>query len=345
MANQQQPPPDPGQNTDLPAGLQEFRITVLLIDDQPMIAEAVRRALSEEKDIDFHYCQDPTKAINMATEIRPTVILQDLVMPEIDGLMMVRFFRVKPETKQVPIIVLSTKEEPEIKSEAFFLGANDYLVKLPDKVELIARIRYHSRSYINLKERDEAFRALQESQRRLAEANRTLQKLSSQDGLTGIANRRYFDETLEKEWKRAIRQQNTISLIMLDIDFFKLYNDHYGHQGGDDCLKVVAAALEETLHRDTDFLARYGGEEFSAILPDTKQEGAMKIAETMRAAVQDKKLPHAKSKVSDYVSISVGVGTCIPERGSTPDSLIAIADQALYQAKETGRNRVTAGRP
>ncbi|MCF6289396.1 MAG: diguanylate cyclase [Desulfobacterales bacterium] len=320
--------------------MHEYRITVLLIDDQRMVAEAVRRALSGEKDIDFHYCQNPTKAMNMAAEIKPTVILQDLVMPEIDGLMMVRFFRVKPETAQVPIIVLSTKEEPEIKSEAFSLGANDYLVKLPDKVELIARIRYHSRSYINLQERDEAFRALQESQRKLAEANRTLQKLSALDGLTGIANRRSFDEMLTKEWQRAMRQATPLSLIMLDIDFFKLYNDHYGHQGGDDCLKTVASALEKSLHRETDLLARYGGEEFSAILPETNHEGAMKIAEIMRAAVQAQQIPHAKSTVSDYVSISVGVATCVPDRDAAPDSLIALADQALYLAKENGRNRV-----
>ncbi len=331
--------PNPGRNGVL-SSMHEYRITVLLIDDQRMVAEAVRRALSEEEDIDFHYCQNPTKAINVAAEVKPTVILQDLVMPEIDGLMMVRFFRVKPETAQVPIIVLSTKEEPEIKSEAFSLGANDYLVKLPDKVELIARIRYHSRSYINLQERDEAFRALQESQRKLAEANRTLQKLSALDGLTGIANRRSFDEMLTKEWQRAMRHATPLSLIMLDIDFFKLYNDHYGHQGGDDCLKSVARALEESLHRETDFLARYGGEEFSAILPETNHEGAMKIAETMRAAIQAKQIPHAKSTVSDHVSISVGVATCIPERDAAPDNLIALADQALYLAKEKGRNRV-----
>ncbi|OGQ95052.1 MAG: diguanylate cyclase response regulator [Deltaproteobacteria bacterium RIFOXYD12_FULL_57_12] len=336
--------PDNQKNEGI-SPLHAYRITVLLIDDQAIIAEAVRRALSSEKDIDFHYCQNPTEAIQMATQIKPTVILQDLVMPEIDGLMMVRFFRVKPETAQVPIIVLSTKEEPEIKSEAFSLGANDYLVKLPAKVELIARIRYHSRSYINLKERDEAFQALQESQKRLAEANRTLQRLSSLDGLTGIANRRSFDETLHKEWQRAMRQGTPLSLIMLDIDFFKLYNDHYGHQGGDDCLKSVAAALEGSLQRETDFLARYGGEEFSAVLPETDQAGALKIAEGMRAAVQEKKLAHAKSKVSDHVSISVGVGTCIPKRDGKPEALISSADQALYKAKEEGRNRVKGSDP
>ncbi|NOX81038.1 MAG: diguanylate cyclase, partial [Deltaproteobacteria bacterium] len=261
--------------TEHPAGARQklddihrYRISVLLVDDQPIIAEAVRRALATE-DIDFHYCQDPTEAIKTATELKPTIILQDLVMPELDGLTMVRFYRANQDTSQVPIIVLSTKEEPEIKSKAFELGANDYLVKLPDKVELIARIRYHSQAYINQKQRDEAFCALEESQRRLAEANKILKKLSSLDGLTGVPNRRRFDEVLKQEWLRAIRHSTSISLIMIDIDFFKLFNDTYGHQGGDDCLKQVARTLDESTKRVTDMVARYGGEEFVAVLPET----------------------------------------------------------------------------
>lgn len=323
--------------------LDNYKITVLLIDDQAMIAEAVRRALSSEEDIEFHYCQDPTKAIKLASEINATVILQDLVMPEIDGLMMVRYFRVNKTTAKIPIIVLSTKEEATIKSEAFKLGANDYLVKLPDKIELIARIRYHSKAYINQLERDEAFRALEESRAKLAEANRTLQKLSSLDGLTGIANRRSFDEVLNKEWNRSIRSGKSLGLIMLDIDFFKLYNDHYGHQGGDDCLKQVASGLSSAIHRDSDFLARYGGEEFSAILPATDINGAANVAEDMRMAIKNLKIEHAKSKVTDIVSISIGVSAVIPPRDSAPEILIAAADQALYKAKENGRDRVESG--
>jgi two-component system chemotaxis family response regulator WspR len=323
--------------------IDDHKITVLLVDDQAMIAEAVRRALSSEDDIDFHYCQDPTKAIKLATEINATVILQDLVMPDIDGLMMVRYFRVNRATAQIPIIVLSTKEEATIKSEAFKLGANDYMVKLPDKIEIIARLRYHSQAYINQLERDAAFRALEESKAKLAEANRTLQKLSALDGLTGIANRRSFDEVLAKEWQRATRNEKSIGLIMLDIDFFKLYNDHYGHQGGDDCLKKVAKGLESSIHRETDFLARYGGEEFSAVLPDTDLDGAMKVAEGMRMTIEELKIEHAKSKVADFVSISIGVSAVVPLQGTESEILIAAADQALYKAKEEGRNRVKSG--
>ena len=153
----------------LPARLSssQHRISVLLIDDQAISAEAVRRWLATEKDIDFHYCGDPAQAVEVANEVRPTVILQDLVMPEIDGLMLVKFFRVNPTTRDTPMIVLSGREEPLIKAEAFSLGANDYLVKWPDKVELIARIRYHSKGYINLLQRNEAYSALSDSQREL----------------------------------------------------------------------------------------------------------------------------------------------------------------------------------
>jgi len=323
--------------------IEHHKITVLLIDDQQMIAEAVRRSLSSEEDIEFHYCQDPTKAIKLAAEINTTVILQDLVMPDIDGLMMVRYFRVNKSTAKIPIIVLSTKEDASIKSEAFKLGANDYLVKLPNKVELIARIRYHSQAFISQLERDEAFRALEDSRSKLAEANRTLQKLSSLDGLTGIANRRSFDETLKKEWNRAMRGEKTIGLIMLDIDFFKLYNDHYGHQGGDECLKKVATGLESAIHREPDFLARYGGEEFSAILPDTDLEGAVIVAEEMRQAIKALRVEHAKSKVSDIVSISLGVSAVVPQKGTEPEILVAAADQDLYKAKEDGRDCVKSG--
>lgn len=143
-------------------------VNVLLIDDQPIVGETVRRALEREPDIVFHYCQDPTKAIAMANEVSPTVILQDLVMPEVDGLTLVKFFRAHPDLKDIPLIVLSSREEPVTKAEAFALGANDYLVKLPDRIELIARIRHHSQGYINLLQRNEAYEALRRSEQRLA---------------------------------------------------------------------------------------------------------------------------------------------------------------------------------
>lgn len=151
------------------APLTAQKMTVLLVDDQAIVGAAVRRLLADQTDITFHHCTDPTKAIETAVQVAPTLILQDLVMPEIDGLTLVKFFRAHPQTRDVPMIVLSTKEEPETKAQAFANGANDYLVKLPDKLELVARIRYHCQAYINLLERQEAYRRLAESQRLLAE--------------------------------------------------------------------------------------------------------------------------------------------------------------------------------
>ncbi len=151
-----------------PEGMTDYPITVLLVDDQKIIGEAVREMLEGEADITLHFCQEPIKAINMANEVEPTVILQDLVMPDVDGLTLVKFFRANPATKDTPMIVLSSKEEPVIKAEAFAVGANDYVVKLPDKLELIARIRYHSRGYISLLQRNEAYDAIERSQKHMA---------------------------------------------------------------------------------------------------------------------------------------------------------------------------------
>jgi len=217
------------------------RAVVLLVDDQAMVAEAIRRMLVDEADIEFHYCYDPREAIQTAISLHATIILQDLVMPEIDGMMLVRFYRANPASRDIPVIVLSSKDDPSIKSEAFTNGANDYLVKLPDQVELIARIRAHSRSYMAQAERDAAYQALRDLQRQLEnsnaqleESNRELHRLSSLDGLTGIANRRQFDKMQDQEWQRALRNCTELSLIMIDIDYFKLFNDTYGHQAGDD---------------------------------------------------------------------------------------------------------------
>ncbi len=172
----------------------EDRAIVLLIDDQSFVAEVLRRFFSQEKGIEFHYVSDPNQAINTANQLRPTVILQDLVMPGVDGMAIVGRFRANPETRQTPIIVLSTKEEPQIKSLAFSVGANDYLVKLPDRIELIARVRYHSKAYLSLLQRDEAYRALRESQQQLIESNAALlavnqklgEALSEVKQLTGL---------------------------------------------------------------------------------------------------------------------------------------------------------------
>ncbi|WP_052712101.1 diguanylate cyclase [Domibacillus indicus] len=181
---------------------------------------------------------------------------------------------------------------------------------------------------------------LKEAERKMQEANERLQAISSLDGLTGIANRRTFDGLLEKEWNRALRYQQPLSLIMLDIDYFKKFNDTYGHLEGDDCLKKVAAALAGSVPRPADAAARYGGEEFAVILPDTNEKQAHLIAETMRKAIVSLQIPHIQSAVSSSVTVSVGAATMLPEQAVEPDQLIRCADRALYNAKENGRNQV-----
>jgi two-component system chemotaxis family response regulator WspR len=325
---------------------------VLLVDDQALIAEGIRRMIADQPDIEFHYCSDPRKAVQTAIAVNATVILQDLVMPDVDGMTLVRFYRNNPSTRDVPVIVLSSKDDPNIKSEAFYQGANDYLVKLPEQVELLARIRAHAKSYLAQKERDEAYKTLQRMQDQLeqmnlelARSNRELQRLSSLDGLTGVANRRQFDETLSHEWQRAARTRAPLSLIFADIDFFKLYNDQYGHQAGDDCLKRVADVLQKTVHRPADLVSRYGGEEFVMILPDTEAEGAAAVAKKMLDQVSKLEIPHATSSVSDHVTLSIGVSTLCPGDGENADAIVSSADQALYEAKEAGRNRIKVAAP
>jgi diguanylate cyclase (GGDEF)-like protein/PAS domain S-box-containing protein len=178
------------------------------------------------------------------------------------------------------------------------------------------------------------------TQRKLMEEK--LLKLSVLDGLTEIGNRRLFDETLNSEWKRAMRDQHSLSLIMLDIDFFKLYNDSYGHQGGDTCLKQVATALDQCVQRPADLVARYGGEEFAVVLPETTLVGACNLAEAIRSSIEDLKIEHNKSVVGSYVTVSAGVSALTPKRGALCEQLISNADKALYQAKENGRNQVSA---
>ncbi|SAL32936.1 response regulator receiver modulated diguanylate cyclase [Caballeronia sordidicola] len=320
----------------------ESSVMVLLVDDQTIVAEAVRRMLVDQPRLDFHYCANPEDALRVAQATRPTVILQDLVMPGVDGLTLVRQYRGHEATRDIPIIVLSTKDEPRIKSAAFAAGANDYLVKLPDSIELIARIRYHSRSYLNLLQRDDAYRALRQSQQKLLETNLELQRLTNSDGLTGLSNRRCLDDYMSAEWKRAARDKSSLGFLMIDVDNFKSYNDTYGHVAGDDVLKLVARAIESCLNRPADLAARFGGEEFAVVLPSTLATGLRVLGEKIRMAVEALAVPHTGS-LAKCVTISVGGVTQVPQPGENVKQLIEAADLALYRAKRDGRNRVEAG--
>ena len=236
-----------------PALLTEHKVSVLLVDDQPIIGEAVRRMLAGEDDIAFHYCKDATQAVARAAEVGPTVILQDLVMPEIDGLTLVRLFRENEATRETPMIVLSTKEEPKIKAEAFGLGANDYLVKLPDRLELLARIRYHSRGYINLLQRNEAYRALQASQKMLAKDVAQAAKYVS-----SLLPEKLKEGPIRTDWRfipSAALGGDMFGYDWVDDDHFALYLlDVSGHGVGAALLSVSALnALRSQSLPQTDF--------------------------------------------------------------------------------------------
>jgi two-component system chemotaxis family response regulator WspR len=316
-------------------------ISVFLVDEQPIVAERVKHMLASEADIAFAHCTDPSQAMKRARELKPTVILQDLMMPDIDGFTLLRFYRADPELSGTPIVVLSAREDPRDKSRAFELGASDYLVKLPDRIELVARIRAHSRSYLAQLERDQALRELSEALHLLEQRNAELARLSHVDGLTGISNRRAFDEMLAREARRITREYHPLSLLLLDVDHFKKYNDHHGHVAGDECLKKIAAAIGECAKRPGDCAARYGGEEFALILPNTDANGAKHVAENVRARVQALALPHpARNDELNIVTASLGVVTALPHQGMTPMAMIEAADAALYAAKQAGRNRV-----
>jgi two-component system chemotaxis family response regulator WspR len=312
---------------------------VLLVDDQPMVGEQIRRMLVDEADIEFHYCNDPKEALEKAKEVKPTIILQDLIMPDIDGYSLVDEYRNNDATKNIPVIVLSSKENPEDKSLAFERGANDYLVKIPDRIELIARIRALSKNYQIHMQRDEAYKSLRKLKTELEESNEELKKLSSLDGLTGIANRRRLDEFLQNECLRSARENTILSLILIDIDFFKPFNDNYGHLAGDGCLRKVATALSEIVNRPADLVARYGGEEFGVILPNTDNKGASKLAETLRKKINALAIPHEHSEAGSCVTISMGVASKVACEASSPTDLINMADGALYEAKDSGRDQ------
>lgn len=319
-----------------------YTIRVLLVDDQLMIGEAVRRALVREPGVEFRYCPNPDDALKVAEEFKPTVILQDLVMPGVDGLTLVRRYREAQSTHSIPIVVLSTREDASVKSEAFAVGASDYLIKLPDTIELVARIRHHSKAYIHEVQRDQAYHALHESQRKLLEINQELQRLTNVDGLTGLSNRRYFNEFSGPQWKLATREKTPIGILMVDVDNFKKYNDTYGHLAGDEVLKGVGAAMQRSVTRPTDLPARFGGEEFVVLLPASPLESVLAVGERLRANVEELRIPHVASTVCGHVTVSVGGAVTIPGPDDTLLRLIEAADQALYEAKETGKNRVVA---
>jgi len=260
------------------------------------------------------------KALQMARSSNPPdLILLDVIMPEMDGYEVCAQLKADKATKNIPVIFITAMDLEKDETKGLSLGAVDYITK-PFSLPIVkARVKTH----LELKHHRDI-----------------LEDLSTLDGLTGISNRRRFDEFLEIEWFRAIRESTPLALLMIDIDHFKLYNDNYGHIAGDDCLKLVAKNLLDGIRRPADFLARYGGEEFAVILPMTDIQGAVTVGSSLIERINTLKIPHIHSMVSDQISISIGAASIIPDRKNSTVFLIENADNCLYLAKEGGRNRV-----
>lgn len=292
--------------------------SILIVDDVPTNIRILGESLKSEYKI--RLATDGPKALKIAGSSNPPdLILLDIIMPVMDGYEVCRQLKIDNSTKNIPVIFITAMNQEEDETKGLMLGAVDYITK-PFSLPIVkARIKAH----LELKHHRD-----------------TLEALSTRDGLTGIPNRRRFDEILHIEWLRALRESNPISLLMVDIDYFKLYNDNYGHIIGDDCLKRVATCLAKSSYRPADFIARYGGEEFGVILPMTDMHGAETVAHSLVEQIEKLEIPHASSPIANRVTISIGAATILPHRNRSPVALVEGADRCLYQAKEAGRNCV-----
>jgi adenylate cyclase len=288
------------------AALPKHGIKVLLVDDQPIIGEAVRRLLATEKDIIFRYCSDPTAALHVANEFAPTVILQDLVMPDIDGLMLVRFFRANAATRHIPLIVLSTREEPKVKAEAFALGANDYLVKLPDKLELIARIRYHSKGYISLLERNDAYKALEQMANQLQLHNRFIRKTFG----------RYLTDDVVKsllespEGLKLGGERRKITLVMTDLRGFTSMAGRLAPEQVVTMLNRYLGTMVEVIQTYQGTIDEFIGDAIfvlfgAPIQRDDDAERAVACAMAMQLAMEK---VNAQNRADDLPEVEMGIG-------------------------------------
>lgn len=292
---------------------------ILIVDDVPDNIRVLSRMLGD----DGHQISAATngrQALKLAASCNPDLILLDVMMPEMDGHEACAALKADPQLRSIPIIFITALADAEDETRGLELGAVDYITK-PFK-ESIVRMRV--KTHLELKRQHDI-----------------LQQLSHFDGLTGIPNRRAFDERLDQEWRRAVRAHEPLAAVMIDVDYFKSYNDTRGHLAGDDCLRQVAGAVTEGLTRGGDFVARYGGEEFIGLITGVDGEGLAGVAEKLRAGVEALQIPHGASPVSPWVTISIGAALCGPTLEMPASNLVEAADQQLYTAKQLGRNRIS----
>jgi len=294
--------------------LAESRPLLLVVDDQSSNIQILYDIFKSECEVCM--ATNGADAIAFCMSRQPDLILLDVVMPDMGGYEVCQKLKSNPLTELIPVIFVTAQNDPDEEALGFDTGAVDFISK-PFHVNVVkARVQTH----LTLKFQSDLLRSM-----------------SLTDGLTGVANRRQFDTVLQNEWRSCMRQKQPLALIMIDVDFFKNYNDFYGHQAGDHCLQTLASALRINLVRSHDLLARYGGEEFAGILPNTPMEGAEQKAAQLEKFVRGLSIPHGKSAVADIVTISLGVAVTIPTREMDCTQLLSCADSQLYLAKLSGR--------
>jgi diguanylate cyclase (GGDEF)-like protein len=293
------------------------RPRILAIDDTPTNLLTLGAVLGDE--FALQIATSGAAGLALAGQSSPDLILLDVMMPDMNGFETCRRLKADPLTRDIPVIFITALNSPEDETFGLEAGAVDFISKPLNSAVVRARVRTH----ITLKRQADLLRSM-----------------SFVDGLTGVANRRQFDEALQREWRACLRTGTTLALAMIDIDHFKQFNDTYGHPAGDACLRAIAGILDGEMNRSHDLIARYGGEEFVCLLPDINLTAAQIKAEQLRQAVQSLNIPHKASSTAPVVTISVGLAFFIPTEKLTPEQLVAAADVQLYTAKHTGRNRV-----
>ncbi len=293
---------------------------ILIVDDAMENIQILHQALQDEHDVLF--AMNGAKALHIAQHQLPDLILLDAVMPDMDGYAVCATLRASAITRDIPIIFVTALKTPEDETRALDAGAADFISKPVNAAVVRARVR----TQLTVKRQSDALR-----------------QLTLTDGLTGVSNRRAFDEKLQGEWRRCARAQVPMALILVDIDHFKLFNDHYGHQAGDTCLQAVGAAMKRAAMRPQDMVARYGGEEFAILLPHEDAGGADAVARKVLDEIAALDIAHKHSTAGPKVTVSMGVASVTPSEKHEPGELIKQADALLYQAKANGRNQYCVG--